>query len=492
MTNPATTIAPKYSPLGALKRLVTDPIERPQNPFKVMAILNKNQWLVFVAAFLGWTLDAMDYHVFNLCVSNIATDPSINMSKSSITSAITLTLLLRPIGALIFGLLGDKFGRRGPLMVDILLFSILEVLTGTAKSFGALIVIRSLFGICLGGEWGLGAALALEELPAEARGLFSGILQQGYATGNLIASGIYYAAVPNLGWRPLFYICAFPALLIIFIRFFVPESKAAEAQITRRKETNATFLTELKVTFKKHWQLAIYCIILMSAFNFLSHGSQDLYPTFIGSLGYTDSQKATTNAISATGAICGGTLFGFFGQYIGRRRAIIIASLGAAAMIYPWAYSATLPGLQASGFWMQFFVQGAWGIVPAYLNELSPPALRATFPGLTYNIGNMISASSAQIESSLGESYPTGRFDKAGLSIPNYGLTQAVLMAITTTVLVFVVAFGDEKKGRDLTVAEDVDLALPSAATGSTTVVADANKEEPPFLTSTSAETIVV
>ncbi|KAI9347034.1 major facilitator transporter [Obelidium mucronatum] len=346
-------------------------------------------------------------------------------------------------------------------MVDILLFSILEVLTGCASNFGILMLIRALFGICMGGEWGLGASLALEELPVEARGLFAGLLQQGYATGNLLASLLYYTIVPRLGWRPMFWICAFPALLIILIRFFVPESQAAQAQMERRKTTNTTFLSDFKFTFANYWKLAIYCIVLMSLFNFLSHGSQDLYPTFIGSLGYSDEQKAITNAISATGAVLGGTIFGYFGQYLGRRRAIIIAALGAAAMIYPWAFGTTLGSLQVSGFFMQFFVQGAWGIVPAYLNELSPPALRATFPGLTYNIGNMISASSAQIESALGETYPTGQVDKSGQMIPNYGLTQSVLMGITVGFLILVVAFGDEKKGRDLTVGhldEEVDV----------------------------------
>ncbi|ORY47810.1 MFS general substrate transporter [Rhizoclosmatium globosum] len=431
-------------------RLATDPIERPQNPFAILSKLTVKHWLVFAASFLGWTLDAMDYFVFNLAVSNIATEFKEN--KSTITSGITLCLLLRPVGALIFGLLGDRFGRRGPLMLDILLFSILEVCTGFSNNLTTMFIIRALFGICLGGEWGLGAALALEEIPVEARGILSGLLQQGYATGNLVASGLYYAVVPSLGWRPLFYICAFPALLILFIRFFVPESKASVAQIERRKASKTSFIFDLKFTFKHHWGLAIYCIVLMTAFNFLSHGSQDLYPTFIGSLGYTDSQKAVTNAISATGAICGGTIFGYFGQYLGRRRAVIVATLGAAGMIYPWAFSSTLSSLQISGFFMQFFVQGAWGVVPAYLNELSPPAVRATFPGLTYNIGNMISASSAQIESSLGEKYPTGAVDKAGAAIPNYGLTQSVLMGITTSVLLIVIAFGEEKKGRDLTV----------------------------------------
>ncbi|KAJ3075869.1 hypothetical protein HDU98_006640 [Podochytrium sp. JEL0797] len=453
--------APRYSPRVALARLVTDPMVTPQNPFTVMRLLTAKQWIVFIAAFLGWTLDAMDYHVFNLSVSNIASDPAFNVSNSVITSGITLTLLLRPFGALIFGLLGDRYGRRGPLMLDIFLFSILEVCTGFSGNLATLFVVRALFGICLGGEWGLGTALALEELPVEARGLFSGILQQGYATGNLIASGLFYAVVPSLGWRPLFWICAFPALLIVFLRFFVPESKAAEAQIQRRKETGASFTSDLRVTVKNHWGLAIYTIILMTSFNFLSHGSQDLYPTFIGSLGYSSSQKAITNAISAAGAICGGTTFGYFGQYLGRRRAIIIAAVGVACMIYPWAYGTTLPHLQVAGFFMQFFVQGAWGIVPAYLSELSPSAVRATFPGLTYNIGNMISASSAQIEATLGEKYPTGKLDKTGAPIPDYGLTQAVLVGITTAVLVVVIAFGDEKHGRDLTVgAIEVDAVV--------------------------------
>ncbi|KAI8608236.1 sugar transporter family protein [Chytriomyces sp. MP71] len=443
--------------MNGIRRLFSEPIQRPENPIKLVLLLNARHWLVFLAAFLGWTLDAMDYHAFNLAVGNMAKDFAV--ANSVITNGITLALLLRPVGALIFGLLGDRYGRRGPLMVDIFLFSFLEAMTGFSGNLAVLFFLRCLFGICLGGEWGLGAALALEELPVEARGLFAGLLQQGYATGNLLASGLSAIILPKYGWRALFWICSFPAVLILFIRFFVPESPAIQAQIEKRENKKVSFLSDITASIKKHWILFVYCVVLMTGFNFFSHGSQDLYPTFIGSLGYSDAQKSVTNAISATGAICGGTIIGFFGQYLGRRRAMILSILGAAAMIYPWAYSTNLSTLQVSGFFMQFFVQGAWGVIPAHLNELSPPSLRATFPGLTYNLGNMISAASATIESSLGERYPTV---KNGVTIPNYAITQALLMGIVTCCLVVIVAVGDEKKGRDLTVAEEPEDATAS------------------------------
>ncbi|KXS12087.1 MFS general substrate transporter [Gonapodya prolifera JEL478] len=441
----------------ALKKLVTEPIRKPESPIALLSKLSPKQWVVFTAAFLGWALDAMDYFLLTLAVSDISKE--FGTSDSAVTSAITLTLLLRPVGALIFGLAGDKWGRRYPLMINVIMYSILELATGFCPNFASFLVVRSLFGIAMGGEWGLGASLAMEAIPAECRGLFSGILQQGYATGNLISSGLFslvYMYYPS-NWRALFYIGCFPAVLIIVIRFLVPESEAYQNQEKRRAATHSNFLADLGITMKLYWPRAIYCILLMTFFNFFSHGSQDLFPTYITKqLGYSSSDKAATVAISSTGAIIGGTLIGFLGQYFGRRRAIIFSAFCAGVLIYPWAFSSSKAGIQGAGFAMQFFVQGAWGCVPSYLTEISPPSIRATFPGLMYNTGNMISAASAQIEAAIADNYPTR--DYKGGSVPNYALTQAIFIAFTVVALIVTISIGVEDRDANL-VTGDVQVA---------------------------------
>ncbi|KAI9029160.1 major facilitator superfamily domain-containing protein [Hyaloraphidium curvatum] len=484
----------------ALAALATDPVRRPENPWKLLSEPTKQQWLAFVAAFLGWTLDATDYFLLTLAVPDIAKD--FGLPTSTVTSAITLTLLLRPLGALIFGLAGDRWGRRYPLMVNVVLYSALELATGFCPDFASFLAVRALFGVAMGGEWGLGASLAMEALPVDCRGLFAGFLQQGYAAGNLLASGIFaasYAIWPN-NWRALFYIGSFPAVLVLFIRFAVPESKAFENQKARRERTSSKFFADIKLTMRSYWARAIYCTILMACFNFLSHGSQDLYPTYITEqLGFDSGTKAATIAIQSTGAIIGGTIIGYFGQYLGRRRAMIAACVAVGALVYPWAFSSTVSGVQASAFFMQFFVQGAWGAVPSYLAEISPPAVRATFPGLMYNLGNMISSASAQIEATIADRYPTTNYQgtlsvnpfppslipvsQTGLPVPNYALTQAIFVGSTAAALVLTVSIGAEKRDADLqagglgTLVREKGGTMPADDGGKANVVAVADAE---------------
>ncbi|KAJ1553403.1 hypothetical protein HK096_007982, partial [Nowakowskiella sp. JEL0078] len=429
-------------------------IEKPQpiqNPLKVLK-LNGRQAMVFTVAFLGWALDAFGKVVYTvpLIAAEFKVQPSV------ITSAITLTLLLRPVGALIFGLLADRFGRRWPLMIDVLLYSALELASGFAPDLNSFLIIRTFFGIAMGGEWGLGSSLAMETLPAEARGVFSGILQQGYATGNLLGAALFYLVTPNLGWRALFWIGSFPAFLILLVRFFVPESEAWEKVAEKRKETGTSFWDDLKRVGKQHWLLAIYCVALMSAFNFFSHGSQDLYPTFLQKqLGYSAATTTVISIIQATGAIIGGTIIGYLSQYFGRRRAVLLCGVGAAAFLPLWTMGGTPAGYATGAWFMQFFVQGAWGVVPALLNEISPPEIRGTFPSLCYQLGNMISASSAQIESSLGESFPLPS------GVANYGLTQGVMIGITCALLIILIPWCPENRDKDMmTLEEETPLAV--------------------------------
>ncbi|RIB27598.1 putative metabolite transport, membrane protein [Gigaspora rosea] len=402
-----------------------------------MRSLERYQVLTFIAAFLGWTLDAFDFFTVSFALPYIAED--FNMKPSDIAASITVTLFLRPVGALIFGILADKYGRKYPLMVDIILYSAVELASGFAPNFQVFVALRAIFGIAMGGEWGLGAALAMEALPPEARGLFSGILQQGYPTGYIIAAIFYYAVISTLGWRAMFWIGSFPALVVVFMRFFVPESKAWE-KTRETRSTDHNMFHDVKKVFKEYWLRIIHTILLMAGFGFTSHGTQDLFPTFLKTqLSFSPEEITVTTIIANIGSIIGGTTCGYLSQYLGRRKMVVASMILAGAFLPLIAIPINKPLVTFGSFVVYFFVQGAFGVVPAHLNELSPPAYRGTFPGLTYQLGTLIASSSAQVEAKLGEVFP-----KNGL--PNYGLTIAIMSACAMVVVIVFMSTGGEKK----------------------------------------------
>ena len=342
----------------------------------------------FVASFLGWTLDAYDFFLVIVVVPHLATD--FKTSALNISFAVLLTLAMRPLGALIFGWFADKYGRRVPLMIDIALYSIIELATAFSPNLTVFLILRVIFGIAMGGEWGLGAALAMESLPPARRGLFSGILQEGYAVGNLLASLTLWFLFERIGWRGMFVLGAVPALLILYIRSFVPESPAWQANAHERIAVGGDLLID---SIKRYFGLFLYGALLMAAFNFISHGTQDPYPTFLTKqLGFSPAIVGQLNAISALGAICGGIVFGWLSQRAGRRIAMIAAAILGLAVIPLWAFSTAYAMLALGGFAMQFMVQGAWGVIPAHLNEIAPKLVRGTFPGFVYQFGNLIAS----------------------------------------------------------------------------------------------------
>jgi MFS transporter, SHS family, lactate transporter len=399
--------------------------------FRRLTPLQRN---TFVACFLGWSLDAFDFFILTFCVSAIATE--FQTKVSAVTEAIFITLAFRPVGAFLFGLMADRFGRRPTLMVDIIAYSVFELSSAFAPSLKVFLITRALFGIAMGGEWGVGAALAFETLPAEGRGFFSGVLQEGYAMGYLIAALVYGTAFRFVGWRGMFVIGALPAFLVIYIRTKVGESPAWEqGRVSRKAEARLgkDVLTYLG-TFA-------FLVVLMFAFNSFSHGTQDLYPTFLTKdHKFTPQMVGLIAVIANLGALLGGILFGTWSEKIGRRKAIVIAALLAIPVIPLWAYSRSMPMLALGGFLMQFMVQGAWGVIPAHLNELSPPKVRGTFPGFAYQLGNLLSSRNVVIQAKLAERHFGGMFAPV--------LAWTVL--IVTTFVAVITGSGRERRGADL------------------------------------------
>ena len=354
-----------------------------------------------LAGFLGWTLDAFDFFLVVFSLTAIAEE--FHRSDKDIALTITVTLAFRPVGAFIFGLLADRYGRRLPLIIDLIFFSVVEVLSGFAPNYASFLVLRALFGIGMGGEWGVGASLAMEKVPPRLRGVLSGLLQEGYAAGYLLAAVCYFFVFPRWGWRPMFFIGGLPALLAIFVRLRVKESEVW-------KKTRHENWSQLGRGIASHWKLFIYLVLLMMMMNFVSHGTQDMYPTLLKRQWHFSPQKvAAVTALSMVGAIAGGVVFGLLSDRFGRRRSMIAALVCALAVIPLWAFSPSLALLVAGGFLMQFMVQGAWGVIPAHLTELSPDSVRGFLPGFAYQCGVLLAGSVAYIEALFAQrmSYAT-------------------------------------------------------------------------------------
>lgn len=353
-----------------------------------------------LAGFLGWTFDAFDFFVLTFVLAPIATEFGKTLPAMALT--ITASLATRWIGAILFGLIADRFGRRIPLIANILYYSLIEVLSGLAPSYRVFFFLRLLYGIGMGGEWGVGASLTMESVPARWRGLVSGFLQEGYALGFLLAAGAYRFVYPHWGWRPLFFVGGLPALLTLFVRARVKEPEA-----WHRSRTD--WASYRRAIFG-NWRRFAYLVGLMAMVNFISHGTQDMYPTYLQhQRSFSPQRTSDITALTMVGAILGGLAFGYFSDRKGRRRAMVTALLLGCLLIPMWVFAPNLPLILVGGFFMQFMVQGAWGVIPAHINELSPDALRGFFPGLAYQLGVLIASGSAYFEARMAHSMSYGR-----------------------------------------------------------------------------------
>jgi SHS family lactate transporter-like MFS transporter len=393
--------------------------------------LTREQRAAFIASFLGWALDAFDFFLLTFVMKDIAGEFGAKVSDVSL--ALTLTLMARPLGAFVFGQLADRYGRRPVLMIDVALYSVLAVASAFSPNLMVLLILRCLFGFAMGGEWGIGASLALETIPTKSRGVVSGILQEGYPVGYFLAA-LANLLLPHIGWRGMLAMGAIPALLILYIRRHVPESPAWEAQRARGAgHKPPTF----RQAVKGHWGRLVYVVLLMTCFNYFSHGTQDLYPTFLRVQHAMSPGLVTTLTIVLNlGAVCGGLIFGALSERIGRRRAIVLGALLALPIIPIWAFASAPLVLALGAFLIQIAVQGAWGVVPAHLNELSPEGARGTFPGFAYQLGNLFAAGNAVLQARIAESHGN-----------NYGLALALVCGVVAVVLALVTWFGPEAKG---------------------------------------------
>jgi SHS family lactate transporter-like MFS transporter len=395
--------------------------------------LSSSQRHAFAASLAGWTLDAFDFFIFVFALKSISSE--FHTTVKAVSEGIFLTLAMRPIGALFFGWLAERYGRRPILMVNIISYSAFELASAFAPDLRTLLVLRALFGFAMGGEWGVGAALALESLPAKGRGMFSGILQEGYVLGYLLASALFAFAFQSLGWRGMFIVGACPALLVLYIRTRVTESPAWLAGRAKRAS-----IREGIAAIGAYLPAFLFMVVMMACFNAFSHGSQDLYPTFLQvQHGFTPATTGTIAIIYNVGALCGGILFGTFSERLGRRRAIAMASLLALPMIPLWAHSTTPLMFAVGSFLMQFMVQGAWGIVPAHLNELSPPGTRAVLPGFAYQLGNLIMARMGPWQAGFAEAHGN-----------DYALALTWTVGVVGVLLAVVVMLGGEKKNLEM------------------------------------------
>jgi SHS family lactate transporter-like MFS transporter len=379
----------------------------------------------FLAGFLAWTFDAFDFFILTYVLAQVAHD--FHRSISEIALTLLASLMMRPVGAFIFGLMADRYGRRIPLMVDVFFFSMMEVASGLAPTYRVFLILRLFYGIGMGGAWGTGAALAMESIPVKLRGVFSGIFQEGYALGNLLAAIAFWTVFPRWGWRPMFFVGVIPSFITLFILSKVKESDAWKEAVAGSKDWRSYFRELLS-----NWKRFAYLVVLMAMMNFLSHGTQDLYPTYLQQQRrYDPHVTAIISIISMLGAIAGAALVGLYSDRVGRRRAMITSVLGGLIVIPLWVFSPGLGLLTLGAFLMQFMVHGAWGVIPAHINELSPSRVRGFLPGFAYQVGVVFAASAPFVEALFSRRF-------------TYAHAMGSFVGIAMVITIIVIATGPE------------------------------------------------
>ncbi|GAW20830.1 hypothetical protein ANO14919_103410 [Xylariales sp. No.14919] len=451
-----------YSPQQIGRYLATratslrPPKAKLRNPIRVLRDLNRHQWHMFAVGFLGWAWDSFDFCTVTLCITEIASE--FNATNSAVSWGITVTLMLRPVGALVFGGLSDRYGRKGAMIASLFLFIVFELASGFAQSLPQFLGLRALYGIAMGGLYGPAAATALEDLPYDARGILSGVYQNGYAVGFLLSAIFYRALVPTTpyGWRSLFWFGSGPPVLIIAYRWWLPETNSlqvmraeresamAQRQAPKSTAMNGTkaWLRDMRVSLKENWVLFVYLVLLMTGFNSCSHGAGDIYATFLkNQVGLGSTEVTAITVVGQIGNIAGGVFTGYVSTFFGRRLSMMVCCILGGALTPAFVLPRSMD-LAASSFFFWFFNGGAWGPIPVYLSELSPPVLRTTAIGLTYQLGNLAASAAATIEATIGERFPLP--PKDGVKRYDYGRVIALFMAASWAYVFIFLFFGPE------------------------------------------------
>ncbi|KAL2011940.1 hypothetical protein VTN00DRAFT_4658 [Thermoascus crustaceus] len=447
--------------INELGETVTTKVERrmPPNPWKILRLPSKLSYSMFFIGLAAWTADGYDFNSVNLVTTQLS--ERYDKPLTSITLSITLTLLFRPLGAALIGITSDLFGRKWPMIVNLWVLAVLQVGTAFANTYAGFIAVRALFGVAMGGIWGLAAAIALENMPIDARGLFSGILQQGYSIGYLLAAVVNIAVVPHNaeGFKAIFHVGAGFSALVAIIQMFVPESKifrkskeeesddrsgneGRQGQRKSQRRRIALFAKDLSLVGRQYWRMFLYCVLLSTAFNWMSHGAQDMYSTYMKlSKGFSNSEASLATIIGQIGAITGGTICGYYSQFLGRRLTVVLAVCFGLVMIPLWTLPSTWGPLAAGNFFVQSAVNGAWGVMPVLLNEYSPPQFRGVFPGTVYQVGNMLSAPAAEIQTVAASAW----IDADGR--PKYGQVMTITLCVVFAAVGVITACGQERLG---------------------------------------------
>lgn len=431
------------------------------NPFGELHHMTWRNWNFFLMGFAAWTWDSVDFFAVSLNATEMA--ESFGKDVKDVTWGITLVLMLRSVGAFFFGAWGDRYGRKWPYVVNLSLLVVLQIATGFVKTYEQFLGVRALFGIAMGGVFGFSLATSMDDSPVACRGVLSGMFQEGYAFGYLLAVVFNRAITANSphGWRALFWFAAGPPVLFVAWRLCLPETdtyRAQRAQAMREREARAgekwyKVSDKNKSVLKTYWLTMIYCVFLMAGFNFMSHGLQDLYPTLLkDQLEFGTDRSTVTNAVANLGAIFGGTVCGHLSTFVGRRLTVMVAVVLGGAMIYPWAFLRS-SSINAGAFFMQAGVQGAWGVVPIYLSELSPPAYRSLVVGLSYQLGNLALSASSTIESTIGERFPI--ITATGKHAYDYSKVMSIFIACVFAYVFVMIFLGPENRGADFGVDRD-------------------------------------
>jgi len=448
-----TELIPSKKMIQANRRLM--------NPIPALREMNRKQWLMFSSAFLAWMWVAYDFFTISLNISNLSKD--YNRPVKSITWGITLVLMVRTIGSIIFGYLGDRYGRKWPLVLNMGLVCVLQIGTGFVKNYKQFLAVRALFGVLLGGVYGNAAATALDDCPNDARGFISGFLQQGYTFGYLMAVIFKRAIADNskYGWKATFWFGSGISFLIMIFRCLLPETDSfikSQELAEYKKQNNIedkSFSQTAKEACRQYWLIMIYLILFAAGFNFISHSSQDMYPTLLTvQYSFSEDRSTVTNCIANIGAMFGGIIMGHASSIFGRRFIIIICCIAGGALIYPWAFIKS-SAINVGAFFLQFCVQGAWGAVPIQLSELAPPQFRAFVVGLAYQLGNLASSASSTIETTIGEQFPITL--ENGEKTFDYAKVMAIFVGCVFIYIIIVAFLGPERRNYSFDANEDSD-----------------------------------